>query len=987
MRLFMDLVLADTCFYKPREVNLSKLYSPIDDNIIDHALTIYFKSPNSYTGEDVVEFHTHGSKAVISELFDNFVYISNNFNIRLRQAEKGEFTRRAYYSGKFNLTQVEAIRELIASNNQIQKKNSILKLNNNLYNLYEKWMKDLTGIIARVEGSIDFQEESCSDIILKDSSVIRNLLNDLLVDIKSHINNKKEEIVDGIKLLLMGPPNSGKSSFVNNLFNEDISIVSNVPGTTRDLIRVNYKLKELNFQIIDTAGVRTISSDTKNDNEVIELIGINKAIGQIKSSRIILFIFDPLNIKDSLYSLNRLFSKFNEDNESDKLIYILIGKIDLIDDVNKYHEMISDFLSNLSEENKNVSNIVSNVKVFNTCSLNQSSVNCIMNEVNEDVNKYYQLDSNSLFINEQRHKSHLNKIIKFIQQILDLIDDNKVDLEIISEYLRQCVYEIEYITGERTNDYILDEIFNNFCIGNPQPRTQKKPIGVDIGEKESSNEFFYTEQDGNGYYRPKGNYVFDLIKIGGVLSTFTDKYDKVLWKSNDPKRYAKLVVIDKIGYFSEPEHISVFYSNEEVVHLVKLGKIYLKEQTLIDVDLKKTQSTYEYLVRQYEITTFVPRFNFRFKSVAYGNIKIWQARNELEYATSVEFSGNTAFSGPSNINVFLDCGNMLHYIKSGKGYIKVTPKVILDLSKRYNTIDIEFTHMSKVNSCVFEAKGEFVIKEVIDTNYSSNNNFEDIWDCKNGYKCAKKAVLKTCTEVGDYLGLYLTDGTLEVFHQEDKGKPWVKSTCTALLSDINTASMDLSTPRHINKAISLHANRMAGKYHSVNNNIFSRTCTYKTFEGSSFSALFIDDVEVWRSHDKELLASKVIMKTDGRNDVYAVVLLDNGGFLLFNRVNLQQPWVDISASRYDVLNIKMIGLDPRDHTKVAELDPSMYFLKTEFISYVIQFHKGVKCIEIQYMNKTVWTFKKKYPLKFLYNIRTNKAYVFYNEDKFSRLNF
>ncbi|UVC54568.1 tRNA modification GTPase [Theileria orientalis] len=456
---------SDTCSHQPREVNVSNLYSPIDGNIIDHALTIYFKSPNSYTGEDVVELHTHGSKAVILELFDNFVYISNNFNIRLRQAEKGEFTRRAYYSGKFNLTQVEAIRELIASNNQIQKKNSILKLNNNLYNLYKKWMKDLTGILARVEGSIDFQEESCSDTILKDSYLIRNLLSDLLVDIKSHINNKKEEIVDGIKLLLMGPPNSGKSSFVNNLFNEDISIVSNVPGTTRDLIRVNYKLNELNFQIIDTAGVRTISSEAKNDNEAIELIGINKAIDQIKNSNIILFIFDPLNIEDSLYSLNKLFSKFHdEENESDKLIYILIGKMDLIDDANQYHEMIINFISNLAEGNKNVSNLVSNIKVFNICNLNQSSVNCIMNEVNKDVNKYYQLDSNSLFINEQRHKLHLNNIIKFIQKILDLIDD-KVDLEIISEYLRECVYEIEYTTGERTNDYILDEIFKNFCIG------------------------------------------------------------------------------------------------------------------------------------------------------------------------------------------------------------------------------------------------------------------------------------------------------------------------------------------------------------------------------------------------------------------------------------------------------------------------------------------------------------------------------------------
>nr|PVC49841.1 hypothetical protein MACL_00002731 [Theileria orientalis] len=256
--------------------------------------------------------------------------------------------------------------------------------------------------------------------------------------------------------------------------------------------------------------------------------------------------------------------------------------------------------------------------------------------------------------------------------------------------------------------FILVYYFRYYVNSSPQPTIQKKPIGVDIGERESSDEFFYTEQDGNGYYRPKGNNVFDLIKIGGMLSTFTDKYDKVLWQSKDPNRYAKL-----------------------------------------------------------ENTT--------------------------------------------------------------------------------------------------------------------------------------------------------------------------------------------------------------------------RTCTYKTFDGSSFSALFVDDVEVWRSHDKELLASKVIMKTDGSNYIYAVVMLDNGSFLLFNRAKVGHPWIDITASRHDVLRVKMIGLDPKDHTKAAEMDPSMYYLKTEFISYVIRFRKGAKCIEIQYMEKTVWTYKKKYPIKFLYNMRTNKAYVFYAEDNFKRL--
>ncbi|XP_952720.1 trna modification gtpase, putative [Theileria annulata] len=443
---------SDNVPYKPRFVKLCKLYSLINNNLIDEPLTLYFKSPNSYTGDDVVEIHTHGNEVIIKELFDNFRHIANNYNIKLRQAERGEFTRRAYYSNKLNLIQVESINELIRSKNHIQKQNSILKV---------IWTNDLIDIISKVEASIDFQEESCSDIILMNTSSILDPVQNLTQEIFKFINDKKETIVDGIKLLLLGPTNSGKSSFINNLFNDDISIVSNIPGTTRDLIRVNYNLNGLNYQIIDSAGINNRILDgitnwsESSDCDAIELIGIKKALDQIETSNVILFLFDPLNVNDSLSSLHLLLNLLNKakipscnvtnsintitpfgftdtdnglpDNtqqnsgsDCKKLVYVCINKSDLIEDVGFYKKIIFDFLNtevkNTNGESKKL-DFEDNFKILQNTNLDRNVVKNVMSLINEDIVNHFNLNASSIFIDNQRHKSHLNKIIKHLNTI------------------------------------------------------------------------------------------------------------------------------------------------------------------------------------------------------------------------------------------------------------------------------------------------------------------------------------------------------------------------------------------------------------------------------------------------------------------------------------------------------------------------------------------------------------------------------------------
>ncbi|AFZ80726.1 tRNA modification GTPase, putative [Theileria equi strain WA] len=449
--------------WTPREAKLCTLYSVVDKSTIDNAITIYFPSPNSYTGDDVVEIHTHGSKGVISELFSNLIHISKSHNLKIRQAEKGEFTRRAFYSGKLDLTQVEGLRDLIASDSHYKKRDAFLKYSGSLGTIYKEWTNTLIGILARLEARIDFDEDSANDLNLPEyeSELIKKELTILLGNINKRLNDKRGEIIDrGIKLILLGSPNAGKSSFMNTLCSRDVSIVSDVPGTTRDIIETNYNCNEFQFKVLDTAGIRIISQSLPNDHDLIEKIGIKKTLDKLNESNVIIFFFDPSRADESKHALKI----FREHLDFTPIIIVCISKEDLIS-----REQLELCINDIRMELKTLS-FKSNVCLLPVCNLERESVEKVLDEVYSTIHNSLK-DNNSVdldmdpVINNERHKSHLNSIVYSINSTLSMLNKGEVNLEIISEYLRECINQLEFIVGKRTNEDVLDSIFKTFCIG------------------------------------------------------------------------------------------------------------------------------------------------------------------------------------------------------------------------------------------------------------------------------------------------------------------------------------------------------------------------------------------------------------------------------------------------------------------------------------------------------------------------------------------
>lgn len=449
--------------WTPREAKLCTLYSAIDKSVIDTAITIYFPSPNSYTGDDVVEIHTHGSKGVVSELFSNFIHIARTNNLRLRQAERGEFTRRAFYSGKLDLTQVEGLRDLISSDSRYKKRYALLKYSGSLGKIYKEWANVLINTLARVEARIDFDEDSVNDLSLPDdeSEIIKKELSTLLGDINRRLDDKRGEIINnGIKVILIGSPNAGKSSFMNTLCSRDVSIVSNVPGTTRDIIETDYTLDDIQFKVLDTAGIRTISQNKPSNHDEIEKIGIKKTLEKLTESTIVIFFFDPSRVDESKHALKMLRTNM----DTTPITIVCISKEDIL---NK--EQIDLWIENIKTETKNLL-FESNISILPVCNLKRESVNKVLDEIHLRIHEYLQ-DNNSInpdtdpLIDSERHKSHLNNVIYSIKSTLKMLDEGQVNLEIISEYLRESISQFESIVGERTNEDVLDSIFQTFCIG------------------------------------------------------------------------------------------------------------------------------------------------------------------------------------------------------------------------------------------------------------------------------------------------------------------------------------------------------------------------------------------------------------------------------------------------------------------------------------------------------------------------------------------
>ena len=396
-----------------------------ENDIIDEVLVSIFKEPKSYTKENIVEISCHGSNYIIKKILSIIVKLG------ARVANKGEFTFRSFLNGNIDLSQAEAVSDLISSNSENSHKMAINHIKGVFSNKIKELRKDLINLSSLLELELDFSEE---DVEFANREQLENLLdeilsfNNLLLD-SYKLNNV---IKDGINVLILGKPNVGKSTILNGLLEEDKAIISDIPGTTRDVLEDTITIGGNLIRFIDTAGIR------KTDDK-IEKIGIEKALNQIEKAALILYVFD-LN-KTNVNSLER---ELNNNLFNKKHIIYIGNKGDL----------------NVSKE---VDLYFSNKKLKKISANNNNDINKLKNHINNYITKNLVSSDSSIMINE-RHYASLTNVNTSINNVKKNLK-NKSNIDLLALDIKYALNHLGEITGEISNEEILGNIFSKFCIG------------------------------------------------------------------------------------------------------------------------------------------------------------------------------------------------------------------------------------------------------------------------------------------------------------------------------------------------------------------------------------------------------------------------------------------------------------------------------------------------------------------------------------------
>ena len=395
------------------------------DEVIDEVLVSVFKAPNSYTKENLIEISCHGSSYIIKKI------ITITINLGARIANKGEFTFRSFINGNMDLSQAEAVTDIISSNSKNSHKLAINHIKGVFSIKIKELRKDLIDFSSLLELELDFSEE---DVEFANRKKLNETVNeiidysDIIID-SFKLNNV---IKDGINVIILGKPNVGKSTILNALLNEEKAIISDIPGTTRDIIEDTITIGGNIVRFIDTAGIR-------NTIDKIEKIGIEKALKKTKEASIILYIID-LNVSNIKSIKSELESKFLKD----KNVLIIGNKGDL---------KIKDDVKTYFKNKKHL--IISGIKEKDVLKLKKLIENYInLNLIREE---------SSIMINE-RHYQLLKKVKNSLINVKNNIK-NKSNTDLLAMDVKYALNYLGEITGEITNDEILGNIFSRFCIG------------------------------------------------------------------------------------------------------------------------------------------------------------------------------------------------------------------------------------------------------------------------------------------------------------------------------------------------------------------------------------------------------------------------------------------------------------------------------------------------------------------------------------------
>jgi len=399
-----------------KEINLCKFYDPSNNNLVDEGLLLLFPSPNSFTGDNLAEFHVHGSNAVITKFLK---VLSEQSNCRL--AEPGEFTKIAFQNNKIDLLEAESIGDLIHSETELQRQQAIKLVQGNASNYYNNLREKLIKSLAYIEAQIDFAEDDLPDNVLKkvQSSILE--VND---DIKKILNDNKigEKIREGFRVAIIGEVNAGKSSLLNLLSKREAAIVSEEEGTTRDVIETYLNIDGYPVILADTAGIREAKNETEKK-------GILLALGKYREADLNLIVID-----NTSKTLNTKIKNLINDNS-----IVVLNKSDI--DSNQTQKFKNSVLVSV-KENKNIDELIIKIKKL--------------------LSKKFIL-SNNILITRERHRVKLNNCLNEIDNFLK--KDQKKDIEMAAEDLRLATRHLGEIVGKVDVEEILGSIFKDFCIG------------------------------------------------------------------------------------------------------------------------------------------------------------------------------------------------------------------------------------------------------------------------------------------------------------------------------------------------------------------------------------------------------------------------------------------------------------------------------------------------------------------------------------------
>ena len=403
---------------KPRYAYYGAFYD--QNNIIDKGVAIFFPGPNSYTGEDVVEFQGHGGTSVLRKILE----ITMSSGVRL--AEPGEFSKRAFLNGKMDLIQAEAIQDLIQSNSEESALSAVRSLTGEFSIKINQVLSELISLRVFIEATIDFSDEEIDFIESHEVSNKLHTLKESLLDIQQTAT-QGAILRDGIHVAIAGKPNAGKSSLLNMLTKESSAIVTDIAGTTRDVLKETIHIDGMPIHIIDTAGLH-------DSDDVVEQEGIRRAHNEINNADIILLVFDSRDSKANLSIL--------PDSVKNKPKILVRNKIDLAG-------------------NKSSVKKVGNITEISISAKNGDGIDTLR----ESLSEFAGLNSGieGVFVARKRHLDAIEETLEFINSASSQL--NSGSSELVAEDLRQAGMKLGQITGEFSSDDLLGEIFSSFCIG------------------------------------------------------------------------------------------------------------------------------------------------------------------------------------------------------------------------------------------------------------------------------------------------------------------------------------------------------------------------------------------------------------------------------------------------------------------------------------------------------------------------------------------